>query len=394
MTGKERFRTTFAHREPDRVPVSDQVIVSRVASGVLGRHAYTGGGEFSRDVIELLTRGERDFLVGRFIQDTVELHRSLELDFVALTYRTPPKVYDTCGLPQKIGPDVYRHENRETGIFSVTRFSEESGLFFEIDSTYKREGVEAIRRLVPVFERQLAETVRFEEGVFDGWDGIVRQVGKEMAIGFNAGIGFPPEPHWLEAILLEPAWAELYLDVQLHHGLAMIEEGVKHGADFVLSECDVADNRGPFYSPAIYRRWLVPRYRRLVDCAHRRGLLYVMRTDGNTRPLWKLMFDEIGVDGYEEIDREAGMNLGEMKRAVGKKITLIGNADAARTLVTGDRDAIFKEVKECIDVAAPGGGYVMASSNSIHYNIPYRNFMYMVEAAKLYGAYPIRAGEG
>jgi hypothetical protein len=394
MTGKERFRTTFAHREPDRVPVSDQVVVSKVASGVLGRHAYTGGGEFSRDSIELLARGERDFLVGRFIEDTVELHRKLELDFVALTYRSPPKAYDRSKLPVKVGENEYRHEDPETGLFSVSRFSEESGLFFDIDSTFKQEGVEAIGRLIPSFERELAKPVSFADGVFDAWDGIARQVGNDLAIGFNAGIGFPPEPHWLEAILAKPSWAELYLDVQEHHALATIHESVRHGADFVLSECDLADNRGPFYNPDIYRKWLVPRYRRIVASAHEHGLLYIMRTDGNTRLLWKMMFDEIGVDGYEEIDREAGMDLGEMKRAVGKKITLIGNADAAKTLIYGDKDAIFKEVRECIRVAAPGGGYIMASSNSIHYNIPYRNFMYMVEAAKLYGAYPMSAGEG
>ncbi len=153
MTGKERFRTTFAHREPDRVPVSDQLIVSRVASGVLGRHAYTGGGEFSRDAIDLLARGDRDLLVGRFVEDTVELYRKLDLDFVAITYRTPPRAYDRETLPQQIEPGVYRREDAETGLFSVSRFSEESGQFFEIDSTFRREGVDAIRRLVPGFER-------------------------------------------------------------------------------------------------------------------------------------------------------------------------------------------------------------------------------------------------
>jgi len=390
MTGKERFLTTFAHREPDRVPVSDQVIVSRVASGVLGRYAYTGGGEFSRDSIELLRRGERDFLVGRFIEDTVELHRKLELDFVAITNRTPPRDYDREALPQKVADNIYRHQDTETGLFSVSKFSEESGLFFDIDSSFKREGVEAIGRLVPVFERELAKPVRFKDGYFDGWDGIASELGKDIAIGFNAGLGFPPELHWLEAIPLKPQWAELYLDVQLHHSLALIREGVKHGADFVLSECDLADNRGPFYSPDIYRRWLVPRYRKLVSCAHENGLLYIMRTDGNTRLLWTHIFDEIGVDGYEEIDREAGMDLGEMKRAVGHKITLIGNVDAAKTLVFGDRKAVFDEVRACIGTAARGGGYIMASSNSIHYNIPFRNFMYMVEATRLYGDYPIR----
>ena len=83
------------------------------------------------------------------------------------------------------------------------------------------------------------------------------------------------------------------------------------------------------------------------------------------------------------------MSLAEMKKCVGDRVTLIGDVDAARTLVYGDRDAIFNEVRECIRVGAPGGGYIVASSNSIHYNVPYQNLLHMVEAAKRYGAYPL-----
>ncbi|MGC8977064.1 MAG: hypothetical protein ACP5OB_05510 [Candidatus Ratteibacteria bacterium] len=50
MTGKERVINAFSHKESDFVPVSDQLIVSKVASEILGRYAYTGGGEFSKDI--------------------------------------------------------------------------------------------------------------------------------------------------------------------------------------------------------------------------------------------------------------------------------------------------------------------------------------------------------
>ncbi|MCM8817941.1 MAG: hypothetical protein NC915_00430 [Candidatus Omnitrophica bacterium] len=67
MTGKERILNAFNHKESDYVPVSDQLIVSKVASEILGRYAYTGEDEFSRDTIELLYKGEIDFLVERYI---------------------------------------------------------------------------------------------------------------------------------------------------------------------------------------------------------------------------------------------------------------------------------------------------------------------------------------
>jgi len=38
-------------------------------------------------------------------------------------------------------------------------------------------------------------------------------------------------------------------------------------------------------------------------------------------------------------------------------------------------------------VAAPGGGYILVSSNSIHPSVRPENFIAMVKAAQKYGAY-------
>jgi len=47
-------------------------------------------------------------------------------------------------------------------------------------------------------------------------------------------------------------------------------------------------------------------------------------------------------------------------------------------------------VKETIAAAAPGGGYVISSSNSIHPGCKPENYIAMVKAARKYGDYPIR----
>ncbi|MCM8820888.1 MAG: uroporphyrinogen decarboxylase family protein, partial [Candidatus Omnitrophica bacterium] len=65
-----------------------------------------------------------------------------------------------------------------------------------------------------------------------------------------------------------------------------------------------------------------------------------------------------------------------------------GNVDCAKTLVSGTKEDIEKEVIECIRDAGKGGGLILTSSNSIHYNVPARNFLYMLEAARKYGKYP------
>ena len=44
-------------------------------------------------------------------------------------------------------------------------------------------------------------------------------------------------------------------------------------------------------------------------------------------------------------------------------------------------------MKETIEKAAPGGGYIISSSNSIHPGCKAENYIAMVKAAHRYGVY-------
>jgi uroporphyrinogen decarboxylase len=47
------------------------------------------------------------------------------------------------------------------------------------------------------------------------------------------------------------------------------------------------------------------------------------------------------------------------------------------------------DVRRCIDAAAKGGGFVLASSNTIHANVKVDNVYVMVDEARKYGKYPL-----
>lgn len=387
MVGKQRILNAFKHIEPDFVPVSDQLIVSKVASEILGRYAYTGGGEFAKDVIELLLKGERDFLVEKHTQDTIEIHQKLGLDFIRVgTFVS--KNYSKEDLPEKISEDTYLYKNRQTRNYSIYRFSNTSGQFFCVESSFDKNGLSALEREIKLLEKKISEPVDFfDQSIFETWDEITRKLGKEKAVCFSTGIAIPLSPVYLEALITNPEWIEILLDYQTMQCIEFIKEAKKHGADFILGGGDLANSNGPVYNPEIFRKMLVPRYRKILEVSHSLGLPYVYRSDGNTRLLWDIWFREIGFDGYAEIDKSAGMDLGELKQLYGDKITLIGNIDCARTLVYGTKQDIENEVKDCIKKAAKGGGFILTSSNSIHYNVPAKNLVYMVEAARKHGKY-------
>lgn len=63
-----------------------------------------------------------------------------------------------------------------------------------------------------------------------------------------------------------------------------------------------------------------------------------------------------------------------------------------RTPVYGvnmDREEIVRETKECLRAAAPGGGYMLSSSNSWYTGARFENCLAMVDAGRKYGRYPI-----
>ena len=81
------------------------------------------------------------------------------------------------------------------------------------------------------------------------------------------------------------------------------------------------------------------------------------------------------------------MDIAEVKAHLAGKMSVWGNIDCRTLLVTGTPDDVRQSVRETIEIAAPGGGYIITSSNSIHPNVPAENYLAMVEAAHEFGDY-------
>ena len=71
---------------------------------------------------------------------------------------------------------------------------------------------------------------------------------------------------------------------------------------------------------------------------------------------------------------------------------VLGNIDCRNLLPYGTQEEVERAVKETIEQAAPGGGYVLSSSNSIHPGCKPENYLAMVRAAHKYGTALDRGG--
>ncbi len=340
MTGLERFLTALRRAEPDRVPVWELIVNEPVIKALYGD-------------ISCLDFAERE-----------------ELDGVT--------VFEDNRQTQ-VGPDTFRDE------WGILWKIEPNGIGYPSGGPIKTEAdldryappdpdadhrLESLREAVKRFKGEKAivflghETFEFSHYLLGGMDRLF--------------IDYITNPGFVER-LSEVVWS--------YKG-RVLERAAEEGADVLLTGDDYAYASGPLMSPEHFGRFILPYLRRAVDVAHKGGVPFIKHTDGN---LWKVIdaMVDTGLDGLDPIEPIAHMDIGEVKRRYGDRIAVCGNVDCTEILPHGTKEQVVDAVKETIAKASPGGGHILASSNSIHPGVKPENYRTMLEAAREWGAYPL-----
>lgn len=188
-----------------------------------------------------------------------------------------------------------------------------------------------------------------------------------------------------------------YIDnPDLAHGLArlctdycteVVSESMSAGADAVVFGSDLAFNANTLMSPAQFDDFVSPYLKELVEVVHQHGGKAIKHSDGNLWPILDRLID-MGFDGIHPIQPQC-MDLEAVKKHCGDRVCLVGNIDCMELLPGGTEEEVEEGVKQAIRVAAPGGGYILCSSNSIHPGCKPENYIAMVKAMHKHGSYPI-----
>jgi uroporphyrinogen decarboxylase len=190
----------------------------------------------------------------------------------------------------------------------------------------------------------------------------------------------------LVAFLLEPELAELLMDKVLQCNIQIVRNAIRAGAEVIILGDDYADNRSPLFSPELFKRFILPRLKKMIDAIHNEGAKAIKHSDGNIYSLLDMIVDA-GADGINPVEPTAGMALAEVKRLVGERTCITGNIDCGQLLPYGTNAEVDKAVRQAIADAAVGGGYILTSSNSIHSSCNAQNFITMIKACHKYGVY-------
>jgi Uroporphyrinogen decarboxylase (URO-D) len=163
-------------------------------------------------------------------------------------------------------------------------------------------------------------------------------------------------------------------------------------ADCALIWEDMCYKAGPLISPAMFREFMLPQYKKLTSFLRDRGVkIILVDTDGDCRRLLPL-FIEGGVTGLFPFEVTGGMDIVQVRKSF-PRLQIIGGLD--KTKVAAGRRTIDEELEAKVPFMLEQGGYVACLDHSVPPDISWGNFAHyrdrlkeMILAAAQNGAEP------
>jgi len=160
----------------------------------------------------------------------------------------------------------------------------------------------------------------------------------------------------------------------------------------VLNPDDIAHNTGLLIHPKYLKKYVYPWYKKMGDVCRDKGLGFIFHSDGDCSEALDDLID-CGFHAFNPVQPNC-MDIDRIKQKWGHKLCLMGNINLDSTLTLGTPQDVRAEVYERIRTIGPGGGFMVASSNSITDYVPLENMRALIEATFEFGRYPIDLEEG
>jgi hypothetical protein len=137
-----------------------------------------------------------------------------------------------------------------------------------------------------------------------------------------------------------------------------------------------------FWSPTLYRRFLLPRLKAEAAMAHQAGARFGYILTSGTMPLLEMII-EAGVDVLIGVDpiQGKGTDMAEMKRRTAGKMALWGGVNAFITVERGTEEGIREAVQTALDTLGPDG-FILSPVDNIRDTSDevWQNTMALIEA--------------
>lgn len=352
MTGRERVLVALRGEQPDRVPYMETQIHEKVGLALLGHSALAdavSGAAATVDDDQLVQRGT--FLESKHYRDA-ELATFLDMD--------------GHGAYLFVHLEVVQGETEGHTMVSGGRLKTRADLARVCLPDPDDPG------LYEPYRKFIAENRDSGRALFCFTNLASDPVILGMGLQRFATMIYDDRAFVEEALELYGGW-----QARAVHHLSRL------GFDFLWLADDIAFKTGPFISPKLFRELILPHYRCVAEQV---TVPWIFHSDGNVGPILDDLLT-LGMQGLHPLEPDA-MDLAQIKQHYGDRLCLCGHI-SMDALGQGSPEQVDALVRDAIAVAAPGGGYICGSANSIAYYLRSENVLAMARAVRKYGHYPL-----
>jgi uroporphyrinogen decarboxylase len=179
----------------------------------------------------------------------------------------------------------------------------------------------------------------------------------------------------------DPPFARKLLNLIIEKNMVMLENFLAlPEIDGVMLGSDWRAQRGLLMSPDVWQEMIRPGEQKEYDLIHAYGKDVWVHSCGHIEAVIPSLV-EMGLDVLNPIQPEV-MNIAELKRKYGHKLTFWGGISTQKTLPYGTPDEVRAEVRQVRDMMSKGGGYILAPAQSIQNDVPLQNILALLEVAR------------
>ncbi len=168
---------------------------------------------------------------------------------------------------------------------------------------------------------------------------------------------------WLTDFYENPDFVREVLDMLVERTLRVIDLLADMGVDGVMGYDDWGIQDRPLMGMELWNEFYRPRYQKIWDYAHSKGLDVWMHSCGYTLPILKA-WAEIGLN-VAQLDQQQNMGLDLLDKELGGKLAFWCPVDIQNMMIRGSKEDIVEYVRQLIHhLGRFGGGLVSMTYSS------------------------------
>jgi uroporphyrinogen decarboxylase len=358
MTSRERVYATFAHKQPDRMPVDLMGTASCMKDEVYFGLLKTLG-----------LKGE-----GRaFREGNVRYYDPCLLDALGVDFR---RVW-MRPVPWKLSPDQDGTMIDEWGVrlrlvgrdWTAVQAPLANATISDLEkypwpSPYEQGRLEGLAEEARHLRETTTCAISARSPLYGMFETAQRLRGME---------------HFLTDLLLDKPFAVALIRKLTEVHIAFWDaylDVVGPYVDMVEMSDDYGSQTGPLISPKTFKEILAPSRKELNDFIKRKAphVKIFLHTDGSIIKLIPQLI-EIGVEVLNPIEPDAaGNDALTLKKTFGSELVFHGHLDV-KGAMRGSLEDVRAEIRRIVDIMAEGGGFIMAPTNHLQPDVPVENII-------------------